>query len=104
MPFVSVYITAKDAKEARKIAEVLVKERLLACANILPDIESFYWWKGKMRKESEAAIIGKSISENSKRIIKRVKELHSYSAPCIVFWPIIDGDKDYLEWVRKETK
>ena len=104
MGFVSVYITAKDAKEARKISEALVKERLVACANILPKIESFYWWNNKLQNEPEAAIIGKSRPENAEKIIKRVKQLHSYDAPCIVFWPITNGNKDYLNWIRKEMK
>ncbi|MBI2076184.1 MAG: divalent-cation tolerance protein CutA [Candidatus Aenigmarchaeota archaeon] len=104
MPFVSVYITCKNVKEAKRLAEVLVKERLVACANIIPKMESLYRWKGKIQNESEAALIGKTISENAKKIIKRVKELHSYDTPCVVFWPIIDGNKDYLEWIRKETK
>lgn len=104
MPFVSVYITAKDAKEARKIAEALVKDRLVACANIIPKIESLYQWNSKLQNHGEVAIIGKSTAKNAKRIIKKVKELHSYDAPCVVFWPITDGNKDYLNWIRKETR
>ena len=104
MSFVSVYITARNVKEARRIAEALLKDRLVACANIIPNIESLYWWDNKLQNEPEAGIIGKTISENAKKIIKRVKELHSDKVPCIVFWPIVGGNKDYLDWIRKETQ
>jgi len=102
--YVSVYITAKDVKEARKIASQLLKERLIACANIIPRIESMYWWRGKLERHGESAIIAKSKASHAKKIIKRIKELHSYDVPCVVFWPIVEGNKDYLDWVRKETK
>ncbi len=101
---VSVYITAKDIKQARTIAQQLLKERLIACANIIPRIEALYWWKGEIRNEGEAAIIGKTNKENEQKIIKRVKELHSYGVPCIVFWPIENGNKDFLEWINSELR
>ena len=102
--FVSFYITVKDTKEARSISERLVKERLIACANIVPRIESIYRWDNKIQRHREAAIIGKATNANKRKIIALVKELHSDSVPCIVFWPIADGNKDYLEWVKRETK
>jgi periplasmic divalent cation tolerance protein len=100
--FVSAYITAKDRKEARKIALLLVKNRLAACANIFP-VESFYWWDGKIQNENEYAIIAKTQKKNIKKLISNVKRIHSYSVPCIVSWPIAEGSRDYLEWVKKET-
>ncbi len=99
----SVYITAKNGKEAQAIASQLLKEKLIACANIFP-IDSMYWWNGKMQSRGESAIIAKTKSSNRQKIIKRVKELHSDKVPCVVFWPISGGNKDYLEWTRKETK
>jgi len=104
MKFVSVYITAKDTKEARAIARQLLKERLIACANIIPKIESLYWWRGAMAHRGEAVIIAKTTKANEKKIIKRVKELHSDKVPCVVFWSISNGNKDYLDWINKETK
>lgn len=100
---VSVYITTKNAAEARRIAKQLVKESLVACANIIPKIESLYWWDGKIQQHGEAAIIAKTVKGKEKKIIRRVKELHSDSVPCVVFWPIAGGNKDYLGWVGKET-
>ncbi len=103
MRFVSVYITFKDVKEAKNIARTLVEDRLLACANVYQHVSSFYRWKGAVQSDTESALIGKTRESNQKKIIKRVKELHSYQVPCIVFWPVKAGDKDFLDWIGKET-
>ena len=97
-----VYITAKDEEEARKIANYLLEKRLIACANMFP-VKSLYWWKGKIEREDEIALIMKTQKGHIKNIISEVKALHSYEEPCIEFLPIEDGNPDYLEWIRKET-
>ena len=99
---VSAYITCKDRKEARKIVQFLLRKRLIACANMFP-AESSYWWTGKIVNEKEYAIIAKTQKSRMNELIKAVKKIHSYSTPCIVFWPIIEGNTDYLKWVKKET-
>jgi periplasmic divalent cation tolerance protein len=100
---VDVYITAKNQKEARKIAKILVKERLVACVNIIPRIESVYWWQNKMQHHGESALIAKTKKSNVRKIVSRIKSIHSYSVPCIVSLPIKDGNKDFMNWVKKET-
>ncbi len=102
--FILVYITAKDLEEARNIADTLVKEKLVACANVIPKIESVFWWKGKIEKQDEVAIIAKTREDLSERLIKRVKELHSYEIPCIVTLPISGGNEDFLKWIEEETR
>lgn len=102
--FILVYITAKDLEEARNIADTLVKEKLVACANVIPKIESVFWWKEKIEKQNEVAIIAKTREDLSESVIKRVKELHSYEIPCIVTLPISGGNEDFLKWVGEETK
>ena len=104
MDYVAVYITAKDLSEARKIGKALVKERLLGCVNIIPKIESIYWWKGNLEKENEVLLIGKSKKSLAENIVKRVKELHSYSVPCVSIIPLLSGNKEYFKWLEKETK
>ncbi len=100
--FVSVYMTAKNRKEARKLALFLVKNRLAACANIFP-IESIYWWDKKLQNEKEYAIIAKTQKAKIKKLISAVKKIHSYSVPCVVSWQIGDANKDYLDWIKEET-
>ena len=104
MSYVIAYITTKDKAQAKKIGETVVKEKLAACANIIPAIESIYWWKGKLEKEKEAVLILKTKKSLSKKLIKRVKELHSYTVPCIDMIEIIDGNPDCFKWVEEVTK
>jgi periplasmic divalent cation tolerance protein len=101
--FTSVYITAPNKKEAKKIAEVLVSEKLAACGNIFK-IDSMYWWKGKIERAGEYGIFLKTKSELVEKIIKRVKEVHSYSVPCVVSFDIEKGNKDFLNWIEQSTK
>jgi periplasmic divalent cation tolerance protein len=104
MKFNLVYITAKDKDEARKIGGELVKERLAACVNILDNMNSMYWWEGKVQDDNEAVLIAKTKESLVKELITKVKSLHSYSCPCIISLPILDGNKEYLNWLEKETQ
>lgn len=101
---VAVYITARNLKEARKIAFALLKDRLVACINIVPEIESSYWWKGKLEQHSESLIIAKTRKELVNKIIETVKKHHSYTVPCVNAIPIIKGNTDWLRWLDKEIK
>ena len=104
MKFNLVYITTKDKAEARKIGRELVKERLAACVNIIDRMNSLYWWEGKIQDDLEAILIAKTKESLVKELIEKVKSLHSYTTPCIISLPILDGNKDYLAWLAKETK
>ncbi len=101
--FVSVYITTATMEEAEKIQKALVQERLAACVNIIPEIRSCYWWKGKIKNSAEIGIIAKTRLGLMEKLIKRVKQIHSYTIPCIVAWPILAGNGDFLKWIEKET-
>jgi len=99
-----VYITTKDKDEARKIGKELVKARLAACVNIIDKMNSMYWWEGKVQDDNEAILIAKTKESLVPELIKKVKSIHSYSCPCIISLPILDGNKAYLDWLEKETK
>ena len=100
MEYRSVFITAKDIAEARRIGQILVEEKLAACANSFP-ISSIYRWKGKMEEAVETAMIVKTRADLVDDIIKRVKEIHSYEVPCVVSWVIEKGNPDYLAWIKE---
>lgn len=104
MKFFTIYFTTKDTKEAEKIATVLVEENLAACVSILPSATSVYRWEGSTRKEQEVIVLAKTTQSKRDRAIQRIKDLHSYQIPSIVAWPIVDGDKDYLEWINTQLK
>jgi periplasmic divalent cation tolerance protein len=104
MKFNMVYITAKDREEAKAIGKGLVEERLAACVNIIDNVNSIYWWEGRVEDGQEAVLIAKTRESLVPELIKKVKSLHSYECPCIVSLPITDGNKDFLDWIKRETK
>jgi periplasmic divalent cation tolerance protein len=103
MDFCLLYITAAHREEAEKIATALVEERLAACANILGEISSVYWWQGKLTKDREVALTLKTRADLVEAAIARVKALHSYTVPCVVALPLVAGNPDYFAWLAAET-
>lgn len=98
-----IYSTINNIKDARKIAHVLVEEQLVACVNIIPNIESIYRWKGKIENDEEVILIAKTVDKNVKKTIQRIKKLHKYDLPDIIVLPIIGGLKEYLDYIATET-
>lgn len=103
MEFRFVYMTASSREEAKKIGRALVEERLAACANVIDGMESVYWWQGKLTEDREAVLIAKTRAELVPALTERVRALHSYTVPCVVALPILDGNSDYLAWLGEET-
>lgn len=101
--YVFIYITCKDSDEAEKISNILVSEKLIACANVLAPMKSYYIWKGKKICDNEVPLIAKTKKNLVKKLIKRVKQIHSYDVPCIVSLPIQDGNPDYFKWIDGRT-
>lgn len=99
-----VYITAKDKTEAVTIGRALVEERLVASVNVIDNITSLYWWEGKVQTGSEAVLIAKTKPNLVEPVIERVKSLHSYKCPCVISWPIQEGNAEYLNWIDEETR
>ena len=103
MNAVMLYVTTRDRDEARKIAETLVEERLIACGNILDGMESVYWWNGKIDRSNEAVLLAKTDRRNVDLVTARIIELHSYETPCVVALPIAGGNPEYLAWIENES-
>ncbi|MFH1201803.1 MAG: divalent-cation tolerance protein CutA [Candidatus Omnitrophota bacterium] len=99
-----VFITCKNKKEANRIAQGLIKEKLAACVNVINKIESIFFWQGKIDKAAEALLIVKTKKKLLSKLIKKVKVLHSYSVPEIIAIPIIGGSLDYLNWINDVTR
>jgi periplasmic divalent cation tolerance protein len=97
-----VYVTAPDRAVARKLARLVVRERLAACANLAP-IESLYWWKGKLQESDEVLVIFKTRRALAKALMTAVKAAHPYEVPCIVAYPMIDALPAYAQWIDEET-
>lgn len=104
MKYSFVYMTAKDKDEARKIGRALVQEKLAACVNIIDNMESIYRWEGKVEEGKETVLIAKTRKGLVGKLTKKVKSMHSYECPCVVALPVEGGSKEFLDWVRRETR
>jgi len=100
--FILVYTTAGSRKEAVKIAQALIKEKLVACVNYFP-IHSTYRWKGKIVSEREYALFCKTTKKNFSRVKHAIKRIHSYEIPAVVSIPLENGLADYLRWIAKSV-
>ncbi len=103
MRFAFLYVTVGNTDEAAKIARALVDARLAACATIVDGATSIYWWEGKVQEEGEVVLFAKTREDLVEQAIAKVRELHSYSCPCVVALPIARGNPAYLEWIARET-
>lgn len=99
-----IYVTASGVEEAKKIAKILLKEKIVACANIIPVMESIYWWEGDLEEDVESILLLKTSSKYVDKVMDRVREIHSYQTPCVLEIQIKKGSKDYLDWLEKALK
>ena len=97
------YITAPNKRQAEQIARKLLDKKLIACANVISKVSSYFVWKNKVQNSKEIIICGKTTSKNQKQIIHEVKKLHSYSVPCVIFFDIKNGNKDFLKWIKQSV-
>ena len=98
-----VLVTASSNEEARKIADAVLENRKAACVNIIPGVQSSYWWKGNREAAAENLLVIKTKTAVLAEVIKLVKEVHSYEVPEIIALPIIAGNPDYLKWIHDEV-
>ncbi len=97
-------ITTTDSKEAAsKIARAVVEKRLAACAQVSGPIESTYWWEDKIETAEEWYCVIKSTGSAYNKLEEAIREAHSYDVPEILSTPILDGNPNYLEWLKKEV-
>lgn len=98
-----ILVTAPPAA-AGKLARQLLRERLIACANLLPGVRSLYWWKGRMESARETLILMKTPARQVSRLMRRIRQLHPYEVPEIVALPVARAHKPYAEWVAAEAR
>lgn len=95
--------TFPDIAAARTTVRTLVEERLVACGNIVPGVESIYRWQGAVETSSEVIVIFKTTADSAEAAQARLRELHPYEAPEILLLPVEGGWPPYLEWVRGQV-
>ena len=93
--------TFPDRETAQRIAMELITEKLAACANILPQIESIYRWQGKIEHGNETLVFFKLSENRQSAFEEKLRSLHPYDVPEIIFLPIDAGLPDYLRWVAE---
>ena len=96
--------TASSEDEARKIALYLVEQRLAACVNIVPRIESIYRWKEKIESGNETLVFFKLSEDRQSDFQNKLHSLHPYEVPEIIFVPISSGLPEYLHWVAENCR
>jgi periplasmic divalent cation tolerance protein len=101
MSYKIIITTTTNKKEAVKIVRILLKERLIACGNIIGSMYSLYWWKGKIQEDNEVMIIMKSNEKLLEKTMKKILEIHSYKIPEILVLPIEKGSQPYLNWMEE---
>ena len=96
---VMVLITAGSEQEAHKIAELLVKEKKVACVNIVRRVDSLFRWKSTIDSAHESLLLVKTKASLLSEVISLVKQAHSYEVPEIIALPIVGGNEEYLRWL-----
>lgn len=97
------YVTAESTDEALRLGRILVDERLAACANVIPGTTAIYWWEGKVREGAEAVLVVKTRADLVDAATARIKAAHSYDCPCVVAFAVAGGNRDFLDWLARET-
>ena len=98
-----VLCTCGSAEEADRIANTLVNERLAACVNILPPIQSVYRWQGAVERAREVLLLIKTTRDHLMSLSGRIQTLHSYDTPEIIALEIAGGSETYLTWLQDQT-
>ena len=98
------YVTAPDQEVGRKLATRILEEKLAACVNIIPSVESHYWWNGAIERSNEVLLLIKTSKNHSPALEKLVLELHPYETPEFVGTPIEFGNEKYLEWISESLR
>ena len=99
-----VYVTAPNVDEASNIGRALVKDRLVACVNIIEGVRSIYRWEDNIEDEKEAVLVMKTTESNVDAVTNKIKSMHSYDCPCVVALEVTGGNLSFLQWVANEAK
>jgi periplasmic divalent cation tolerance protein len=99
--FAIVLVTAPDLKTGRALARAALEARLIACANLVPKIESHYRWQGKIESGAEVMLVLKTLKSKLPALEKLILTKHPYNTPEFLVLPLSAGNKRYLDWLAK---
>ena len=98
-----VLVTCPTQRHARQIATMLVRKRVAACVNVLPRVESFFWWKGRIDHADETLLIIKTTTRAFERLRRTVCALHPYEVPEVLALSITAAHHPYLTWLQESV-
>ena len=96
-------MTCPNDQEAERIASLLLDKKLIACANVINSVQSYYRWQGKIQKDEEVLVLLKTSEHLVDRIIGTVEAEHSYETPCVISLDIDKGSRPFLKWISEQT-
>ena len=99
-----VYVTTSSKSEAITLGQSAVNSRQAACANVLGDSTSIYWWEGEIQTNTETILILKTTSDKLEPLIHKIKTIHSYECPCVLAIEIKNGNSEFLNWITNEVQ
>ena len=99
--FALVLVTAPDLKTARALARAALTARLIACASLVPKVESHYWWQGKIESGREVLLLLKTKKSKLAALEKLILAAHPYETPEFVVLPLTKGSPAYLQWLAE---
>ncbi len=102
--FAGVLVTAPDLKTARALAKAALSSRLIACANMVPKIESHYWWQGKIESGTEVLLILKTTKSKLAALEKLILAKHPYDTPEFLVLAVSAGNQRYLDWLAASCR
>ena len=102
--FALVLVTAPDLRSARALARAALAARLVACVNLVPRIESHYWWRGKIERGTEVLLVLKTRRSHLATLEKLILKEHPYDTPEFLVLPLASGTRRYLEWLAASTR
>lgn len=98
-----VFVTAPDLRTARSLAQAALKAKLAACVNLVPRLESHYWWHDKIESGAEVLMIFKTTAGCRSRLQNLMLEKHPYETPEFVAFKIASGSPAYLQWIASSV-
>ena len=102
--FAVVLVTTPDLKTARVLAKAVLRARLAACVNIIPKIESHFWWQGKIESAAELLLVMKTTQPKLRALEKCVVKHHPYDTPEFLALPLAGGHARYLAWLASSVQ
>ncbi len=102
MKLLLVYVTFPNLEEARHIGAEMVRRQLAACVNLCPSVTSIYRWKGEVESSEEVLAVFKTSRACFPLLEKTLKEMHSYEVPEVVGVEILEGSREYLQWISSQ--